>query len=204
MAALRREQITFTARCWGNGNALPACACVYNALDDLPGNYRALAVSWAHEKGTAFAAGVMRLVAAETWRVTSARIERLVSIGDRKQAIETWIWKTADAIGWMALKEVAPTVASGLAPVIASLPFVDDVVGELARADIAIGRHCSTQPTFLTRIYQTREAAADRLEALTSVTLEAAKATGGTVGKSTTATTVATTVRVWTWVRSWF
>jgi hypothetical protein len=204
MAALRREQITFTARCWGNGNALPACACVYNALDDLPGNYRALAVSWAHEKGTAFAAGVMRLVAAETWRVTSARLERLVSIGDRKQAIETWIWKTADAIGWMALKEVAPTVASGLAPVIASLPFVDDVVGELARADIAIGRHCSTQPTFLTRIYQTREAAADRLEALTSVTLEAAKATGGTVGKSTTATTVATTVRVWTWVRSWF
>jgi hypothetical protein len=204
LAALRREQITFTARCWGNGNALPACACVYHALDDLPDNYRALAVSWAHEKGTAFAAGVMRLVVAETWRVTSARLEGLVSIGDRKQAIETWIWKTADAIGWMALKEVAPTVASGLAPVIASLPFVDDVVGELAKADIAIGRHCATRPTFLTRIYQTREAAADRLEALTSVTLEAAKATGGTVGRSTTTTTVAMTVRVWTWVRSWF
>jgi hypothetical protein len=204
MAVLRREQIAFTARCWSNGNALPACTCVYSALGDLPGNYRALAVSWAHERGTAFAAGVMKLVAAETWRVASARLEHLVSIGDRREAIATWIWKTADAIGWMALKEVAPTVAAGLAPVVSALPLVDDAVGELTKADRAIGRHCWTQPTFLTRIYATREAAADKLEALTVATLEATKAAGKAVGRSTTEASVSTTVRVWTWVRSWF
>ena len=204
LAAMRRDQIGFAARCWGNGNALPACVCVHSALDDLPANYRALAVSWAHDSGTAYATGVMRLVAAETWRVASARLERLVGIGDRKEAIATWIWKTADAIGWAALKEVAPTVAAGLAPLVATLPLVDDAVAELARADKAIGRHCWTHPSFLTRIYETREAAADKLEALTTVTLEAAKAASNAAGKTTTETTVATTVRVWTWVRSWF
>jgi hypothetical protein len=204
LAVIRREQIAFTARCWGNGNALPACACVYNALGELPGNYRDLAVSWAHDRGTAFAAGVMKLVAAETWRVTSVRLERLVSIRDRKEAIQTWIWKTADTVGWMALKEVAPTVAAGLAPLVATLPYLDDAVGELAKADTTIGRHCWRQPSFLTRIYQTREAAADKLEALTAATMEVAKAAGGAAGKTTTETGVITTVRVWTWVRSWF
>jgi hypothetical protein len=204
LAVVRREHIAFTARCWGNGNALRACACVYNALGELPGNYRDLAVSWAHDRGTAFAAGVMKLVAAETWRVTSARLERLVSIGDRKEAIQTWIWKTADTVGWMALKEVAPTVAAGLAPLVATLPYLDDAVGELAKADTAIGRHCWRQPSFLTRIYQTREAAADKLEALTAVTIEVAKAAGDAAGRTTTETGVITTVRVWTWVRSWF
>ena len=58
LAAVRREQIAFSATCWSNGNALPACVCVYNALDDLPGNYRDLAVSWAHDSGTAFALGM--------------------------------------------------------------------------------------------------------------------------------------------------
>ena len=200
LAAVRREQIAFSATCWSNGNSLRACVCVYNALDDLPGNYRDLAVSWAHDSGTAFAAGVMRLVAAETWRVSAARIERLVSIGDRKEAIRTWIWKTADAIGWMALKQVAPTVAAGLAPLVAVLPIVDDAVGELTKADKAIGRHCWSRPTFLARIYDTRTAAAAKLEALTAVALEVATA----AGQTTAETGATTTVRVWSWVRSWF
>jgi hypothetical protein len=204
LAAVRREQVAFAARCWNNGNLLPSCVCVYNALDDLPGNYRNLAVSWAHDSGTAFAAGVMRLVAAETWRVTAARLERLVSIGDRQDAIRTWIWKTADTIGWVALKQVAPTVAAGLAPLVAVLPIVDDAAGEFAKADKAIGRHCWSRPTFLARIYDTRTAAAARLEALTAVALEVAKGAAQTAGKASAETGATTTVRVWTWVRSWF
>ena len=200
LAVVRREQIAFSARCWGNGNALPACVCVYTALDDLPGNYRDLAVAWAHDSGIAYAAGVMRLVAAETWRVSAARIERLVSIGDRKEAITAWIWKTADAIGWMALKQAAPTVAAGLAPIVAALPIVDDAVAELTKANEVIRQHCRTRKTFLDRFKETRQAAADKLEALTAVTLEVAKATG----KTTAETGATTTVRVWSWVRSWF
>jgi hypothetical protein len=178
--------------------------CVYNALDELPGNYRDLASSWAHDSGTAFAAGVMRLVAAETWRVSAARVERLVSIGDRKEAIRTWIWKTADAMGWMALKEVAPTVAAGLAPLVAVLPIVDDAAAELARADKAIGRHCWSRPTFLARIYDTRVAAAARLEALTTAVLAVASDAAQAAGKASAETGATTTVRVWAWVKSWF
>jgi hypothetical protein len=204
LALLRREQIAFAARCWGNGNALPSCVCVYNALDELPGNYRALAVSWAHDSGTAYAAGVMRLIAAEAWRVSAARIERLVSIGDRKEAISTWVWKTADAVGWMALKQAAPTVAAGLAPVVAALPIIDDAAGEYNKAEAAIARHCWAPKTFVGRIYDTRLAAAERLEALTTVTLEVAKDAAKSTGKATAETGATTTVRVWTWVRSWF
>jgi hypothetical protein len=204
LAAARREQIAFAARCWGNGNALHACVCVYNALDDLPGNYRALAVSWAHDSGTAYAAGVMRLVAAETWRVSAARIERLVSIGDRKEAISTWVWKTADALGWMALKEAAPTVAAGLAPIVAALPIIDDAAGEYNRAEATIARHCWAPKTFVGKIYDTRLAAAEKLEALTAVTLAVAKDAAKAASKATSETSATTTVRVWTWVRSWF
>lgn len=200
LAVVRREQIAFSARCWGNANALPTCVCVYNALDDLPRNYRDLAVAWAHDSGTAYAAGVMRLVAAETWRVSAARIERLVSIGDRKEAITAWVWKTADAIGWMALEQAAPTVAAGLAPIVAALPIVDDAVGELTKANEVITRHCWTRKTFLERFKEIRQAAADKLEALTAVTLEVAMA----AGKTTAETGATTTVRVWSWVRSWF
>jgi hypothetical protein len=204
LSFLRREQIAFAAKCWGNGNSLPACVCVYRALDDLPDNYRDLAVSWAHESGTSFAAGVMRLVAAETWRVTAARLDRLVTIGDRKEAIKTWVWRTADTIGWMALKQAAPTVAAGLAPIVAALPIIDDAAGEYNKAEKAIGRHCWTRKTFLGRIYDTRLAAADKLEALTTATLEVAADAAKAAGKATSETGATTTVRVFTWVRSWF
>jgi hypothetical protein len=204
LAAVRREQIAFAARCWNNGNTLSVCVCVYNALDELPANYRGLAVSWAHEAGTDFAAGVMRLVAAETWRVTSARIERLVNIGDRKEAISTWIWKTADAVGWMALKEAAPTVATGLAPIVAALPIIDDAVGEYSKAESAIGRHCRAPKTFLGKVYDTRLAAADKLDTLTAATIEVTTEAARSAGKATTETGATTTVRMWTWVRSWF
>jgi hypothetical protein len=204
LAAMRREQIAFTSRCWGNGNALSACVCVYNALNELPSNYRSLAVSWAHDAGTDFAAGVMRLVAAETWRVTSARIERLVSVGDRKEAIRTWIWNTADTIGWMALKQAAPAVAAGLAPIVAALPIVDDAAGEYNKAEAVIARHCWAPKTFVARIYDTRLAAADMLEALTAATIEVATDAAKAAGKATAETGATTTVRVWRWVRSWF
>jgi hypothetical protein len=36
------------------------------------------------------------------------------------------------------------------------------------------------------------------------VTIEVAKAAGDAAGRTTTETGVITTVRVWTWVRSWF
>ena len=203
LAAVRREQIVFTAKCWGNGNALPVCACVYNAMAELPANYRSLAVSWAHDSGTAYAAGVMTLVAAETWRVASARLERLVNIADRKEAIRAWVWKTADTIGWMALREAAPTVAASLAPVAAALPIVDDALGELAKAQAVVGRHCGTGKAFLVQVYETRAAAAEKLDALTALTIEAAT-TVATVGQVTAATGVTATARAWGWVRSWF
>jgi hypothetical protein len=200
LAVVRREKIAFTAKCWSNGNGLSACACVYEALSELPLNYRNLAASWAHDSGTAYAAGVMRLVAAESWRVASAQIERLAAIADRREAIRAWVWKTADVVGWMALREAAPTVAAGLAPVAAALPVVDDALGEIARASAVMDRHCGTGRTFLVQVYETRKAAEEKLAALAALTLEAASA----AGQATATSSAATTAWTWNWLRSWF
>lgn len=200
LAAAQRERIAFTAKCWANGNGLPACVCTYNALSELPANYSTLAVSWAHDSGTAYAAGVMQLIAAETWRVGSARFERLATFRDREEAIRTWVWRTADAIGWAALKHAAPEVAGKLAPVAAVLPLVDDALGEFANAQEVLGRHCGTGKTFLVRVYETRRAAAEKLEALTAATVEATRGTGIAAAE----TTAGLAARLWGWVSSWF
>ena len=202
LALARREQIAFTAKCWGNGNQLPVCACVYNALAELPGNYRALAVSWAHDSGTAYAAGVMQLVAAEAWRVVAARIEHVPSIGDKRDAIRSWVWRTADAMGWIALREAAPSVAAYLSSAATMLPVIDDAFAEFARAQAVVGRHCGRERTYLVRVYEARTAAGAKLEALTAVALDVA-ADAAQAGKASAERGATTTVRVWTWVRSW-
>jgi hypothetical protein len=200
LGIVRRDQVVFAAKCWSNGNRLPACVCTYNALPELPTNYRGLAASWAHDAGSAYAAGVMQLVAAETWRVSSAKIARLVNIGDRRQAIRAWVWRIADATGWAALQQAAPAVASYLAPVAAVLPLVDDAIGEFSRAQEVLGRHCGTGKTFLVQVYETRKAAAEKLEALAALTMETAK----DAGVATAETSANMAVRLWGWARSWF
>jgi hypothetical protein len=200
LAAAQRERIAFTAKCWSNGNGLPSCVCTYNALVDLPANYRSLAMSWAHDSGTAYATGVMQLIAAETWRVGSVRFERLANFRDREEAIRTWVWRTADAIGWAALKHAAPEVAGKLAPVAAVLPLVDDALGEFAKAQDVLGRHCGTGKTFLVRVYETRRVATEKLEALTAATVEATKG----AGIATAETTAGLSARLWGWAKSLF
>jgi hypothetical protein len=196
----RREQVAFAARCWANGNRLPACVCTYNALAELPANYRALAVSWAHDSGTAYAAGVMQLAITETWRVGSARIARMGSAAEREQGIRSWVWRTGEAIGWTALQQAAPAVAAYAAPVAAALPFVDDALGEFANAQEVLDRHCGTGKTFLVRIYETRKAAAEKLEALATQTTGVALETG----RATAEAGANLAARMWHWTKSWF
>jgi hypothetical protein len=104
----------------------------------------------------------------------------------------------------MALREAAPTVATGLAPIVAALPIIDDAVGEYSKAESAIGRHCRAPKTFLGKVYDTRLAAADKLDTLTAATIEVTTEAARSAGKATTETGATTTVRMWTWVRSWF
>lgn len=164
LAWLQRERIAFVGKCWGNGNNFGACHCTYNALPELPDNYRDLAVSWAHTSGTAYAAGVAYLVAAETWRVGAKQLRQTADISDKGKILRRGMRMIAEKIGWLALQQMAPAAASVLGPVAAAAPLVSDAVNELATAQRVLGRHCGTGETFIVRLNERIQAVAQLLD----------------------------------------
>ena len=76
-----RERVTFVERCLRNGNQLTGCWCTFNALQELPENYRVLATSWAHDGGVTYASQLLTLAA---WEVRSH------CDTDAAQCLEDW------------------------------------------------------------------------------------------------------------------
>lgn len=162
-AWVERERVVFVGKCWSNGNGVTECHCTYTALDELPPNYRDLAVAWAHEKGSAYAASVAYLVAAEAWRIGAKRLRRTTAGEIKSRTARWWIRAVGTKLGWIALRHVAPTTASILAPVAVAAPLVNDAVNELATAQRVLGRHCGTGDTFIVRLNDRIQAVAQYL-----------------------------------------
>jgi hypothetical protein len=199
---LQEERVSFVAKCWKNGNGLVACNCTFNALGDLPANYRDLATTWAHEGGMAFAGGVMRLIGAETLRIGSAHIGQLTDFKDREgreKAIRVWMQRVAKHIGWKALRNVAPTVAPAIASADVALPIVVDAVEEAAKAQRIMGRHCGTEKSFIVRVSETRAAAMQMVDALSTRAIETAVDAGSAAVESGGNAMS----RSWKWMKSW-
>lgn len=199
LAGVHRERISFVGKCWGNSNQISECLCTFNALEELPDNYRRLAISWAHDTRTAYAANVMYLIAAEARRAAVSRIKNTWDTSDTKKTIQAWVWRVASVIGWVALREAAPTVAANLAPATAVLPVVYDAGAEFVRARSILDQHCQNGETFIVQVNKTREAAESAAAELASGTMDiVVEAGSSTVRTSTTAAQ-----RLWGWLKSW-
>ncbi len=195
-AAVNRERIWFVGKCWGNGNPVSECSCTFSALGELPENYRGLAVSWAHDTGTAYAGAVMYLVAAEAPRVT---LGKKLNTNEPRKTVQAWVWNVVRAIGWAPLRKAAPAVAANLAPAAAVVPVAYDAGTEFTKARSALDRHCRGGSTFMTQVNETRDAAEKIAREFALGTMELATDTvAGTVRESGNAA-----ARLWAWARSW-
>ena len=152
-----RERVTFVERCLRNGNQLTGCWCTFNALPELPANYRTLATSWAHDGGVSYASQLLTLAAWEVLAATATRTQLNVWKTGKAETARLWLTGAASKMGWRAARTAAPIAASKLGPWIVAAPIVYDVGSQLLKARSVMGRHCGgTIDTFVMRVEEAR------------------------------------------------
>jgi hypothetical protein len=197
LAAVHRDRLRFVGKCWGNGNQLSECTCTFNALQELPENYRSLAVSWAHDNRTAYAVNVMYLIVAEARRAGGNRIKGIWDTSDTKKTIQTWVSGVGKVLRWTASGTDVATVAWNLAAEI--LPVAYDATAEFLNTQTILASHCGRSQSFIVQINNARVEAEKIASALAIGTLDVAVDAGyRTIHTATTAAQ-----RLCGWLTSW-
>jgi hypothetical protein len=169
-----RERVAFVERCLRNGNQLAGCWCTFNALPDLPANYRTLATSWAHDGGVTYASQLLTLAASEVLTATTARTQLNVWRTGKAETARAWLTGAASKMGWRAARTAAPIAAAKLGPWIVAAPIVYDVGSQLLKARSVMGRHCGgTVDTFVMRVEAARLELEQIAQQASTSTLEA-------------------------------
>jgi hypothetical protein len=197
VAAAHLERISFVGKCWANGNQLTECACTFDALGELPKNYRALAISWAHDTRTAYATTVMRVILAEFLRAGTTRIKDIWAAPDREKRIGAWVSAIATVLGWSSSGTDALSVAATLAA--EAGPIMYDVGADLLSARSTLDRHCARGESFVVRINKMRLVAEKVASELGTDTVDAAIR----AGTPTVDVTMSAAQRFWLWLKSW-
>ena len=152
-----RERVTFVERCLRNGNQLAGCWCTFNALPELPANYRTLATSWAHDGGVTYASQLLTLAVWEVLAATTARTQLNVWKRGKAETARVWLTGAAAKMSWKAARTAAPIAATKLGPWIVAAPIVYDVGSQLLKARSVMGRHCGGAiDTFVMRVEEAR------------------------------------------------
>lgn len=154
--AVLRERAVFMSRCVTNGNAFTSCWCTFEALPDLPEDYRAVAVSWAHDSHMVYAGNVTMLAAREFMSVWRAQLRSLSNYRSKREAARSYVRSGAVAMGWAAATTAAPAVAAKLTPWLVIAPATYKFGSNVTRARAAMGRHCGGVDTFFVRLDDAR------------------------------------------------
>jgi hypothetical protein len=200
LAGVQHERIAFVAKCWGNANPVAQCNCTFDALPELPNNYRDHAVSWAHDSGMTHAGRHLYLVWKEAVRIGGEKVAQTADLGDGKTAIGSGLGWVARVIGLEALKEVAPGLEPTAAAIAVALPLVDNAVEELAAAQRVYDRHCGTGSTLIVRLSDASRGVKRLAQALPGQSMDAATRAGAAAAEAARSATG----RLWRWVKSWF
>jgi hypothetical protein len=196
-AAVHGEQIFFVGKCWRNGNPFSECRCTFNALKELPDNYRRLAVSWAHDNRTGFAVNVMYLIVAEARRVGGNRIKGIWDTSDPRKTIQAWVSGIGTVLRWAGSGIEVTTVAMNLAA--EALPVVYDASAEFVKTRSILAGHCGRDDTFIVQVNNAREEA----EKIAAKTISGTIDVVTDVTSNTLAPTAGAVDQLWSWLKSW-
>jgi hypothetical protein len=196
-----RDRGEFLARCVGNNNAVSACWCTFNALPELPDQYRVVAVSWAHDSSITYAGSVMTLAVSEVASAWRTQLRPLPDWSSKRKATHSLIWSAATAMGWTAAQQAAPVVAAKVAPWLIMAPATYHVGSRFTRARAAMGRHCGgVVDTFMVRVENARL----QLERSSAQVSAAARGTTIDLIEAAATTAVTTGTSVWRGLLSLF
>ena len=99
-AYAQRDRLVFVERCLRNGNSFSGCRCTFNALPELPPNYRTLATSWAHDGAVTYASKLLTITAWEVLGATTARAQLIARRSGKTEIARAWLTGATSKMGW--------------------------------------------------------------------------------------------------------
>lgn len=175
LAGIQHARIAFIHECWSNGKPLAQCNCTFNALSELPENYRDHAIAWAHHSGLRYwMADGPFLIGKEAWRIVREKVTKASDFTDTNTMLRSGVRWIIQAIALEALKEVAPNVEPTAAVMVVVLPAAWNAVEERAAAERVYVRHCGTSKSFVVWLSDIGKGSAKLLDKSAPRTIDAA------------------------------